>query len=104
MERVNIYRVSLISRNMYCNMVKRTNRNVWNGKQILVLIIMKFKKMFKLLSILHYVHPKPNVGPVFFEGTVTGDSYVKMLDEDVFPSILNETNDFVLLYAFKFRR
>ena len=58
--------------------------------------------LFKLLSILHYAHPKLIIGPFFFVDTVTGDSYVKMLDG--FPSILNETNDFVLLYAFKFRR
>ena len=44
---------------------------------------------------------KADCRPILFEGTVTGDSYVKMLDEEVFPSILNETNDFVLLYALK---
>ena len=53
------------------------------------------------MSMLHYAHPKPIVGQFFFEGTVTGDSYVKILDEEVFPSILNEINDFVLLYSFK---
>ena len=53
------------------------------------------------MSILHNAHPKPLVGPFFFEGAVTGDSYVKMLDDEVFPSILNEINDFPLLYAFK---
>ena len=39
------------------------------------------------------------VGSFFFEGT--GDSYVKMLDDEVFPSILNENNDFPLFYVFK---
>ena len=48
------------------------------------------------MSMLHYAHPKPIVGQFFFEGTVTGDSYVKILDEEVFPSILNEINDVAL--------
>ena len=52
-----------------------------------------------MLYILHYAHPKPIVGPFFLRYSEL--PYVKMLDEEVFPSILNETNDFVLLYAFK---
>ena len=58
-----------------------------------------YYEIIKNLSILHYAHPKPIVDPFFFEGTVSGD--VKTLDEEVFPSILNEINDFPLLYAFK---
>ena len=48
-----------------------------------------YYEIIKIVVHFHYAHPNPIVGPFFFEGIVTGYSYVKMPDEEVFSSIFN---------------
>lgn len=44
------------------------------------------------------IHSAGLVGPFYFQGNITGQSYLKMLQEEIIPAILNQTDITTVIY------